>query len=166
LAPEFRSVYYMKAKSDDLLLKNELAGATPDTFPTEVSKFNDQAKDRLGGWHELIGKDHLGQHLTTALADDVYKAALNKIVGPIEEKGYNYWVMVNAIEPEKQFTLQEEHEKIKTTILTDKQNTMYRKWLDEQKEPLGYYFDVDNLTRSRIAAFWHDMPENLKLLFS
>jgi len=165
-APEFRSIYYLKARSDDLLLKNVMQGATPTDFPTLVSQYNSEEMFRIGTWHELVGKEHLASHTSQKVAEEVYKKGLFEVVGPIEDGEFTFWFMVNEIRGAKQFTFEESREKIIQTLTNEKNTATYRSYLEQNKDELGYYTDPENLTRKPFDAFWIDLPQNIRLLFS
>ncbi|KEO81600.1 peptidylprolyl isomerase [Tumebacillus flagellatus] len=164
-APEFRSVYFVKFKITDSELYDAAIAATPQTFPDLVKKYNDETANRIAAWHELDGQDHLASHTTQHVAELAFQAPVNKVTGPIQENGWNYFYMVSEIKEPHQFSLLEEHSKIQSTILQDKQLAQYRKWLEERKGVVGYAYFPENLDREPLSAFWHDLTQNLKLLF-
>ncbi|WP_170119607.1 peptidyl-prolyl cis-trans isomerase [Tumebacillus permanentifrigoris] len=165
LAPEFRSVYYLRGKVSDTELVNTLSGATATTFPDLVKSYNDEAKNRTGTWHELDGLDHLTSHTSQRVAEVAFQAPLNKVVGPFQDNDWNYWYMISEIKEPHQFTLMEERDKIQSSLLQEKQLAKYRAWLETQKEIIGYHYFPENLDREPLRAFWHDLPQNFKIWF-
>ncbi|MCX7571098.1 peptidyl-prolyl cis-trans isomerase [Tumebacillus sp. DT12] len=165
-APEFRSIYYLRAKSDDILLKNVMQNVSKEDFPTLVSQYNSEEKSRVGAWHELVGIDHLASHTTANVAKEVYKTGLHQVVGPIEEGEWTFWFMVNEITEPKQFTFEESRQKILQILTNEKTTALYRSYLDQHKDELNYYVDPENLKRKPFEAFWTDLPQNIRLLFS
>lgn len=163
LAPEFRSIYFIKAKTSDEELYNAARASTPQTFPDLIKNFNDEAANRFGAWHELDGQEHLASHTTPHVAELAFQAPPNQVMGPVQENGWNYFYLVSEIKPPHQFTLSEERSKIQSTLLEDKQLAQYRKWLDDQKEDIGYACFPENLDREPLTAFFHDFPQNFKL---
>ncbi|MGZ4031616.1 MAG: peptidyl-prolyl cis-trans isomerase [Tumebacillaceae bacterium] len=164
-APEYRSLYYLKARADDTLTASLISTASADNFQKIAEKYVVEQDGRSGGFHELIGIDHLISHMTQKTAEAAFQAPAHKIIGPMQDGTSNYWVLVTDIRAPRQFTLMEVQSKVSEALLQDKQVQVYRKWLDEQKPGEGYYYDADNLMRGKIAAFWHDLQENLHLLF-
>ncbi|MBL0387003.1 peptidyl-prolyl cis-trans isomerase [Tumebacillus sp. ITR2] len=164
-APEFRSVYFLRAKQTDSELYDAARAATPETFPDLIKKYTDETANRLGAWHELDSSDHLASHTSQHVAELAFQAPVNKIMGPVQENGWNYFYMISEIKAPHQFSLLEEKNKIQSTILQDKQLAEYRTWLNDQKDDVGYSAFPENLDREPLAAFWHDLTQNFKLWF-
>lgn len=165
LAPEFRSVYYLRGQVKDTELAEALQHATSATFPELVNTWNEESQNRRGAWHELDGMEHLSSHTTPLIAQQAFGAELQKVIGPVQDGGWNYWYMISEIKPPHQFTLMEERTKIQTTLLQDKQLAQYREWLQAQKDEVGYAVYPENLDREPWFAFWHDLPKNLQQWF-
>jgi hypothetical protein len=166
-ASEYRTLHFLKASNADASFVSMMQNITPEAFPKIVEQYvKGETNGRLGAFHELVGIDHLLSHITSEkAAQAAFQAPAKKLVGPIQDGEWNYWFLVDEIRPEKQFTLQEVHQKIQTSLLQDKQLKSYRQWLESQKPSVGYYYAPENLTSSPLQAFFHDFSENIRLLF-
>jgi hypothetical protein len=164
-APEFRSIYYIRAKKTDQSLTAQLQAATADNFPALTKQLNNEALERLGTWHELESQSHFATHTSEKIAEVAFQTPVGKLVGPMEDGQWNYWFMPNEIKPPYQLTLQESRNKIHSILLQEKQVASYRIWLNSQKDSVGYYFYPENLSQGRLSAFWHDLPKNLSMFF-
>lgn len=167
LAPEFRTVHFLRVRKDDTMLVNNIPNMDIEEFKNLVKKNSEDDRNaRFGAFHELVGREHLNSHTGSEQVTEVaFNAQLNKITEPVEFNGFLFFFLVDVIKPPYQFTFEESRGKIEYSVRQEKQLKFYRSWLAEQEPVHGYQYFPENLDRGRLEAFWQDLPVNIDLLF-
>jgi parvulin-like peptidyl-prolyl isomerase len=163
--PEYRTVRYLRAKTGDSMIRGVMKDATVENFPKLVESYTNDPNGHSGGWNELITLDHLAQHTSPKVAEIAFQSKKNELVGPIEDGEWTYWINVEDITVPYQQEYKDVRKKIHDILYQEKQTAQYREWLEQQKDIVGYSLYPENLTNSRWKAFWHDLPQNFRLLF-
>ncbi|WP_139491996.1 peptidyl-prolyl cis-trans isomerase [Brevibacillus dissolubilis] len=165
--PELRTVRYLRAKKDIQTIQEEIKNVAPKNFPEFLKKYNNDFEGHSGGWHELTSLNHLSTHMGPKVAKEVFTLPANQIIGPIYDTGqWVFWVNVERIDLPFQQKLEDVYGKIQKTVQMEKEAAFMQQWLEEQKGKHPYALFRENMDRSKLAAFWYDLPENLQLLFA
>jgi parvulin-like peptidyl-prolyl isomerase len=111
-----------------------IAGAD---WTTEAKTYSDDpGSSQTGGTLPTFGKDEMVKEFE----DAAFSLKKDEISQPVKSIFGYHIIQVTAINEAKQYTLDEVKEDIQSSLLKEKQNETWQKWIDDQKAKVGVVY--------------------------
>ncbi|MEW4282132.1 peptidylprolyl isomerase [Priestia koreensis] len=152
MVPVFRTVTYMQ--SDHPL---------PNVNKNTMKSLNPSSRMKVVR-QELVSFEQMKGEVGETIARNMFRAPLHELQGPIKEGPLYYWILVENETKEEVQAYPQVKPKIYSTLLMEKQNRYFQRWLEKQKEVQDYQIYPEHLAATKWNGFWEDFFMNIRLL--